>query len=247
MRRLLLPLLAVLSLPQCRERTDNASVSAPSAIDAGDAAKTRIDGDAAQAVFRAFVGRAPLNKDTGDFFHFTKLSCQAASCTGSLAKADHEMLLASGDVGNQMKVDGTAAEQASQALASAGANPANVQELCCLTDGIKFACSFVTPTPVGSTATAQPASTAQPTATATATATATNTTTTTTQPTKKKPIVGSCYCGLHDGYCMIFKYGDENALGYRKSSSCTVPQCQQNFGTIMINECKRVWRVWPVQ
>ncbi len=251
MRRSLIFLLACSALAGCRERTDSESVSAPSATLAGDAAKTKIEGDAAAAVFRAFAGKAPLNKDTGDFFHFTTVSCQAGKCNATLAKAGHEMLLASGDVQSQMKLDGAGANQASQALAGAGANPADVKDLCCLTDGIKFGCSFVAPATGDSAEVASSATsgaTATATTTAASTATATNTTTTTTtQPKKNKAITGACYCGLHTEYCMIFKFGDEFALGYRKSTSCTVSQCQQNFSDIMVNECERVWRVWPVQ
>ncbi len=249
MRRLLITLLAASTLAGCRERTDSGSVSAPSAVDVGDTAKTKIDGDAAAVVFQAFAGKAPLNKDTGDFFHFTTLSCQAGKCTATLAKAGHEMLLASGDVASQMKLAGSFADQASQALAGAGANPADVKDLCCLTDGIKFACSFAAPAGDDSdvVTTATSGGTATATTTTTATSTDTSTAVTTIKPKKNRPITGACYCGLHSDYCMIFKYGDEFALGYRKATTCTVAQCQQNFSATMIDECERVWRVWPVE
>lgn len=234
---LLLPLFA-LSAVRCK--TDGAAESSTSAaVDATGPAK-QLAGEPAALLLKALVTKAPLVGDTQDFVHLDSLACTdgggGARCEARLATAGHELLKQTAQ-GSVIVLTGDEAAKVVATLKQQGV-ALKTRDVVCLSDGLKQGCSIVE-IPAASAGTITIVSTQ--TGTSTATASATSTTTTTPLATK-----GRCYCGLYTGFCMIFRFGDANSLSAYQSASCSISDCQSHFVSLMINECGRIWSVWPV-
>ena len=50
-----------------------------------------------------------------------------------------------------------------------------------------------------------------------------------------------CSCARHQGYCMVWKHGDKNAMGFTRASECEAASCQAYFPQILASYCENRW------
>jgi hypothetical protein len=55
---------------------------------------------------------------------------------------------------------------------------------------------------------------------------------------------GPCYCGLNQGYCMIFRKGTTYPYQYEHSESCSVEDCRNKFAKTLNGTCRGEWHYW---